>query len=123
VRRLPCTGCSDACLAEPDVAELVRCIRLCLDCSDLCAVTARIVTRQIALPGMRAFAFEPAVAVDSPGTVGLTWYDLRNDRPGDSALTTDVWFAHSDDGGASWRQTHVRRAATPGNPAPILRRL
>ena len=35
------------------------------------------------LPGVSAFAFEPAVAVDARGTVGLTWYDLRNDKPGD----------------------------------------
>lgn len=59
------------------------------------------------LPGVRAFAFEPAIAVDSHGTVGLIWYDLRNDRPGDAALTADVWFAHSDNRGRSWRQNHV----------------
>ena len=59
------------------------------------------------LPGVRAYAFEPAIAVDAHGTVGVTWYDLRNDRPGDAALTTDVWFAHSPDRGRSWRQTHV----------------
>jgi hypothetical protein len=54
-----------------------------------------------------SYAFEPSIAVDEHGTVGLTWYDLRNDRAGDEALTADVWFAHSDDAGASWRQTHV----------------
>jgi hypothetical protein len=59
------------------------------------------------LPGVTAFAFEPAIAVDEHGTVGVTWYDLRNDRPGDAALTADVWFAHSQDRGRSWRQTHV----------------
>ena len=59
------------------------------------------------LPGVSAFAFEPAIAVDSHGTVGVIWYDLRNDRPGDDALTADVWFAHSHDRGASWRQAHV----------------
>lgn len=53
------------------------------------------------------YAFEPAIAVDKHGTVGLTWYDLRNDVLGDAALTADVWFAHSDDRGESWRQTHV----------------
>jgi hypothetical protein len=37
--------------------------------------------------GVTAFAFEPAVAVDAHGTVGVTWYDLRNDRPGDAALS------------------------------------
>ncbi len=35
-------------------------------------------------PGVRAFAFDPAIAVDSHGTVRVTWYDLRNDRPGDA---------------------------------------
>jgi len=61
----------------------------------------------ITLPGVTAFAFEPAVAVDAHSTVGVSWYDLRNDRPGDAALSADVWFAHSPDRGRSWRQTHV----------------
>jgi hypothetical protein len=39
--------------------------------------------------------------------VGVTWYDTRNDLPGDTPLTTDVWFAHSRDGGNSWKQLHV----------------
>jgi hypothetical protein len=59
------------------------------------------------LPGVRAYAFEPAIAVDSRGTVAVTWYDLRNDRRGDAPLTADVWFAHSDNRGASWQQRHV----------------
>jgi BNR repeat-like domain len=59
------------------------------------------------LPGVNAFAFEPAIAVDAQGTVGVMWYDLRNDRRGDAATTADVWFAHSADRGASWRQIHV----------------
>jgi hypothetical protein len=59
------------------------------------------------LPGVSAYAFEPAIAVDRHGTVGVTWYDLRNDRLGDATLLADVWFAHSDDRGASWRQSHV----------------
>jgi hypothetical protein len=73
------------------------------------------------LPGISAFAFEPAIAVDAHGTVGVTWYDLRNDRPGDSHLSADVWFAHSEDRGQSWRQAHVagptdlRTAPLPGH--------
>jgi hypothetical protein len=59
------------------------------------------------LPGVRAYAFEPAIAVDARGTVGVTWYDLRNDRRGDAPLTADVWFAHSHNRGASWHQRHV----------------
>jgi len=42
---LACTACADACLGEAMVAELRRCIRLNLDCADLCAATARIVSR------------------------------------------------------------------------------
>jgi hypothetical protein len=62
------------------------------------------------LPGVTAFAFEPAVAVDAHGTVGVVWYDLRRDHPGDAQLTTDVWFASSGDKGITWRQEHVAGA-------------
>jgi hypothetical protein len=63
--------------------------------------------RSTTLPGVTAFAWEPVIAVDAQGTVGVIWYDLRNDRRGDGATTADVWFASSDDGGDSWRQIHV----------------
>jgi hypothetical protein len=43
-----CTACADACLAEPDVAELTRAIRLNLDCADACETARRAVTRQTA---------------------------------------------------------------------------
>ena len=58
-------------------------------------------------PGVGAYAFEPTIAVDSHGTVGMTWYDLRRDRPGDAPLRADVWFASSRDQGATWKETHV----------------
>jgi len=41
-----CTSCADACLAEPKVQELTQCIRLNLDCADICSVTGRISTRR-----------------------------------------------------------------------------
>jgi hypothetical protein len=59
------------------------------------------------VPGVAGFAFEPAIAVDSRGTVGVVWYDLRNDVPGDAGVTTDVWFAASRNRGATWRQRHL----------------
>lgn len=40
-------ACADACLAEPDATEMTTCIRLNLDCSDLCAATGRILTRHV----------------------------------------------------------------------------
>ncbi len=41
-----CTGCADASLAEEDVIDMRRSIRLCLDCADICAATGRLLTRQ-----------------------------------------------------------------------------
>jgi hypothetical protein len=41
-----CTSCADACLAEPHVTELRQCIRLDLDCADLCATTAALASRR-----------------------------------------------------------------------------
>lgn len=41
-----CTACADACLAEEQVGELRRCIRLNLDCADLCRTTAALLLRQ-----------------------------------------------------------------------------
>jgi hypothetical protein len=41
-----CTACADACLAEEMLAELVRCIRLNLDCADVCTATGALLARQ-----------------------------------------------------------------------------
>ncbi len=49
-----CTTCADACLGEDDPRLLARCIRLNLDCADVCDATGRIVSRQT--------AFEPEMA-------------------------------------------------------------
>src|SRR3954454_2748949 len=41
-----CTACADASVAENDVKEMRRDIRLCLDCADVCDATGRLLTRQ-----------------------------------------------------------------------------
>lgn len=41
-----CTSCADACLAEEMVAQLRQCIRLNLDCADVCAVMATVGNRR-----------------------------------------------------------------------------
>jgi Domain of Unknown Function (DUF326) len=41
-----CTADADHDLSEPDVAEMVKCIRLCLDCADICTATASVTSRQ-----------------------------------------------------------------------------
>jgi len=44
---LACLACADACLDEADFVSLRRCIRLDLDCADICAATARLLSRRI----------------------------------------------------------------------------
>ena len=46
------TDCAQACIADTDadlgeqnVSEMVRCIRLCLDCADVCTATAGVTSR------------------------------------------------------------------------------
>jgi Domain of Unknown Function (DUF326) len=51
-----CTLCADACLGEAMVAELRRCIRLDLDCAEICRATGAILARYAAAgePEVRA---------------------------------------------------------------------
>ena len=42
-----CTADADANLGERNVAEMVRCIRLCLDCVDVCTATAGVISRPV----------------------------------------------------------------------------
>jgi hypothetical protein len=43
-----CTSRADACLGERSVAELRQCIRLDLDCADVCIATGAVATRRTA---------------------------------------------------------------------------
>ena len=51
-------------------------------------------------------AFTPAIAVAQGGIVGVSYYDLRNDNPGDNShLLGTRWLATSRDGGATFQDT------------------
>ena len=41
-----CAADADADLTEQNLAEMVKCIRLCLDCVDVCTATLGVVSRQ-----------------------------------------------------------------------------
>lgn len=43
---LACETCAAACLREEDVAAMARCIELDRDCADICALAARLMSRQ-----------------------------------------------------------------------------
>jgi hypothetical protein len=51
-------------------------------------------------------AFSPSVTVRDDGTVGVTYYDFRNNTADPSSLPTDLWLAQSSDG-VTWRESHV----------------
>ena len=40
-----CTADTDADLSEQNLAEMVKCIRLCLDCTDICTATIGVISR------------------------------------------------------------------------------
>lgn len=40
-----CTTCADACLEEEDRGDLSQCIRLNLDCAEICAIVGRFLAR------------------------------------------------------------------------------
>jgi hypothetical protein len=42
-----CTSCASSCLGEDDVAELSRCIALCMTCADVCEATVRVLSQQV----------------------------------------------------------------------------
>lgn len=78
---------------------------------------------------LRAQTLQPAIAVARDGTVGITWYDFRNDKPGDNALTTDYWFAYSRDDGQHWHEHHLagpfnlRTSRRTGRPVGVYQGL
>jgi len=51
-------------------------------------------------------AFTPSVAILGDGTVGVSYFDLRMDQPGDATLPTDYWFTSSTDG-VHWSEQHI----------------
>src|SRR5689334_25150901 len=43
-----CTADADADLREDDVKSMITCIRLCLDCTDVCTATVAVISRRAA---------------------------------------------------------------------------
>ena len=68
-----------------------------------------------AVPAVRALL--PTVNVRSDGTIGVLYYDLRNNTADTSTLFVDVWLATSIDG-VEWSERHVA-GPFDFNPAPM----
>jgi hypothetical protein len=59
-----CIADTDADLSEQNVAEMVKCIRLCLDCVDVCTATVGVTSRQAEFdPNVAKPLLEACVAI------------------------------------------------------------
>lgn len=74
-----CTSCADACLAEDMVEKLRQCIRLNLDCADICAAAGSIATRRTGsnIPVIRAVIEVCAAACEACGQECRTHADMH----------------------------------------------
>ena len=52
-------------------------------------------------------AFTASINVTDDGTIGVSYYDFRNDTPNRSTLLTSTWLLVSADGGRTWRESRV----------------
>ncbi|MGE5626282.1 MAG: sialidase family protein [Bacillota bacterium] len=51
-------------------------------------------------------AFTPSVAVLADGTIGVSYFDFRDNTPDPNTLPAEYWFTSSTDG-VHWREQHV----------------
>ena len=59
-----CTADTDADLSEQNLAEMAKCIRLCLDCTDICTATGGVISRLAKYdPGATRPLLEACVAI------------------------------------------------------------
>jgi hypothetical protein len=65
-------------------------------------------------------AFTPSVEVAADGTVGVSYYDFRNNTPAPGALT-DAFLAHSHNGGATWAENRLTPTSFDIEQAPVAR--
>ena len=59
-----CAADADADLSEPNVAEMVHCIRLCVECTDICTATGRVISRPSEYePDVTSHLLEACIAI------------------------------------------------------------
>jgi hypothetical protein len=55
-------------------------------------------------------AFQPTVAMTRDGSIGMTYYDLLDDKPEDGQLTATIRMLASDNAGRSWDGSRFARS-------------
>jgi hypothetical protein len=78
-------------------------------------------------PAGNVQAFTPQAYVLDDGTVGVLYYDFRNNDAGDAVLETDAFLVHCDDPsategdlcGGEWEETRVTPTSFDLRQAPV----
>lgn len=52
-------------------------------------------------------AFTPTVHIGADGSIGVSYFDFRDDGSNPGALLTDYWLTVSRDGGATWSEQRI----------------
>lgn len=74
------------------------------------------------IPSGNQQAFTPAIRVAADGTIGVTYYDFRNNTPDPATLPTDYFLVHSHDQGATWvNETRITPKSFDMRKAPFAR--
>jgi hypothetical protein len=75
-------------------------------------------------PNAAVAAFTPAVQVLADGTVGVSYFDLRDNTPDAATLLAGYFLARSGDGGRTWSETRLAApfdlATAPNAGGPFL---
>jgi Neuraminidase (sialidase) len=66
-------------------------------------------------------AFTPAIRVAADGTIGVTYYDFRNNTSDQTTLPTDLFLIHSHNEGETWEETRVTSTSFDMQKAPRAR--
>jgi hypothetical protein len=64
-------------------------------------------TPSLIRPATLGQAWSPTAAVGADGTIAVTWYDGRAEKPGDGVWTSEVWMGQSHDQGATWTEQRL----------------
>ncbi len=90
-----CTADVDADLSEVDLADMVKCVRLCLHCTDVCAATLGVVSRPA----------EYDANLTRPLRLGLSAA-----RPNTTPISPDRWLR------PVWRSARAAEMSVSGMP-------
>jgi len=77
---LVCEACASACLREENVQAMARCIELDRDCADMCALAARLMSRQSELAKSFVHCVQKFAGPAVKSVPSIRWITAKNAR-------------------------------------------